>query len=64
MLELSQYRPGLFNIDASSDPSKFCDDWPSKSRFNEKFQNQKLAKKSGFYKLKIKMKKAKNKFRF
>ena len=48
MLELSQYRPGLFNIDASSDPSKFCDDWPSKSRFNEKFQNQKLAKKADF----------------
>ena len=32
---------GLFSIDASSDPSKFCDDWPSKSRLNVKFQNQK-----------------------
>ena len=35
MLELSQYGPGLFSIDASSDPSKFCDDL--------KFQNQKFA---------------------
>ena len=26
MLELSQYGPGLFSIDASSDPSKFCYD--------------------------------------
>ena len=29
MLELSQDGPGLFSIDANSDPSKFCDDWPS-----------------------------------
>ena len=29
MLESSQYGPGLFSIDASSDHSKFCDDWPS-----------------------------------
>ena len=29
MLELSQYGPGLFSIDARSDPSKFCDNWPS-----------------------------------
>ena len=44
MLELSQYGPGLFNIDASSDPSKFWDDWLCKSRLNVEFQNKKLAK--------------------
>ena len=33
--------------DASSDPTKFQDDWPSRSRLNVKFQNQKLANEKG-----------------
>ena len=37
MLGFIQYGSRLFGIDASSD------DWPSKSRLNVKFQNQKLA---------------------
>ena len=44
MLGFTQYGSRLFGIDASSDPSNFCDDWPSKSWFDVKFQNQKLAK--------------------
>ena len=44
MLGFTQDGSRLFGIDASSDPSKFFDDWPSKSLVNVKFQNQKLAK--------------------
>ena len=38
----------LFDIDASNDPLKFCNDWPSESGLNVKFQNQKLAKNGEF----------------
>ena len=48
MLGFIQYGSRLFGIDASSDPFKFCDDWPSKSGLNVKFQNQKLAKNGEF----------------
>ena len=48
MLGFTQYGSRMFGIDASSDPSKFCDDWPSKSRLNVKFQNQKSAKNGEF----------------
>ena len=50
MLGFIQYGHGssLFGIDASSDSAKFQDDWPSKSRLNVKFQNQKLAKNGEF----------------
>ena len=44
MLGFIQYGSCLFGIDASSDSAMFQDDWPSKSRLNVKFQNQKLAK--------------------
>ena len=37
-----------FSIDARSDPKRFFDDWPSRSRFSVKFQNQKLAKNGEF----------------
>ena len=43
MLGFTQCGSCLFGIDASSDRLKYCDDWPSKSRLNVKFQNQKLA---------------------
>ena len=48
MLGFIQYGSRLFGIDASSDSAKFQDDWPSKSRLNVKFQNQKLAKNGEF----------------
>ena len=48
MLGFTQYGSRLFGIDASSDPSKFCNEWPSKSRLIVKFQNQKLAKNGEF----------------
>ena len=48
MLGFTQYGSRLFGIDASSDPSKFCDDWPSKTWLNVKFQNQNLAKNGDF----------------
>ena len=48
MLGFIQYGSRLFGIDASSDPAKFQDDWPSISRLNVKFQNQKLAKNGEF----------------
>ena len=48
MLGFTQYGLRLCGIDASSDPSKFCDDWPSKSPLNVKFQNQKLEKNCEF----------------
>ena len=48
MLGLTQYGSRLFGIDASSVPAKFCDDWPSKSRLNVKFQYQKVAKNGEF----------------
>ena len=44
MLVFTQYESRLFGIGGSSDPSKYCQDWPSRSRLNVKFQNQKLAK--------------------
>ena len=52
MLGFIQYESRLFGIDASSDSAKFQDDWPSKSRLNVEFQNQKLAKNGEFDKLK------------
>ena len=48
MLGFIQYGSRLFGIDASSDSAKFQDDWLSKSRFNLKFQNKKLAKNGEF----------------
>ena len=48
MLGFTQYGSRLFGIDASSDLSKFCDDWPSKSRLNVKFQNRKVAENGEF----------------
>ena len=48
MLGFIQYGSRLFGIDASSDPAKFQDDWPSISRLDAKFQNQKLAKNGEF----------------
>ena len=48
MLGFIQYGSRLFGIDASSDSAKFQDDWPSKSRLNVEFQNQKLAKNGEF----------------
>ena len=48
MLGFIQCASQLFGIDASSDSAKFQDDWPSKSRLNVKFQNQKLAKNGEF----------------
>ena len=48
MLGFHKYGSRLFGIDASSDSAKFQDDWPSKSRLNVKFQNQKLAKNGEF----------------
>ena len=52
MLGFIQYGSRLFGIDPSSDSAKFQDDWPSKSRLNLKFQNQKLAKNGEFDKWK------------
>ena len=48
MLRFIQYGSRLFGIDAISDSAKFQDDWLSKSRFNLKFQNHKLAKNGEF----------------
>ena len=48
MLGFIQYGSRLFGIDASSDTAKFKNYWPFKSRLNEKFQNQKLAKNGEF----------------
>ena len=48
MHELSQYGLCLFSIDARSDPSKYCGNWPSKIRLNVNFQNQKLAENGEF----------------
>ena len=52
MLWFIKYGSSLFGIDASSDSAKFQDHWPSKSRLNLKFQNQKLAKNGEFDKWK------------
>ena len=48
MLGFIQYGSCLFGSDASSDSAMFQDNWPSKSRLNVKFQNQKLAKNGEF----------------
>ena len=48
MLRFIHYGSSLIGIDGSSDSAKFQDDWPSKSRLNLKFQNQKLAKNGEF----------------
>ena len=48
MLGFIQYGSRLFGIDPSSDCVKFQDDWPSISRLNLKFKNQKLAKNGEF----------------
>ena len=49
MLELPRYELGLFiQYWCQKWPRRFFDDWPSRSRLNVKFQNQKLAKNGEF----------------